>query len=137
MNPDNINYGEKYPVFENSRSNAGPYPEAIGNCVEASHVASPYYQRWMPSTNSPYPMNFSQARSPQHQILITHKGSPMLHGLSTSSGPYMYPTRVQYNRGPINSYERKHSAIVYPTTHSVPGPFLQSYINLPNKMYMY
>ncbi len=27
--------------------------------------------------------------------------------------------------------------IVYPTTHSIPGPYLQSYINLPRRTYMY
>ena len=27
--------------------------------------------------------------------------------------------------------------IKYPTTHSLPGPYLQSYINLPYRTYMY
>ena len=137
MSTSNLNFEEKYPLYENSHTSGAPYPESINNCVDAPHLAPPYQQRWMPSTHNPYPMNFSRAKSPNHQINITYKGAPMYQGLSPSSGPYMYPMKVQYNRGPINSYERKHSAIVYPTTHSIPGPFLQSYIALPNKMYMY
>lgn len=30
-----------------------------------------------------------------------------------------------------------HGPITYPTTHSIPGPYLQSYINLPNRSYGY
>ena len=94
-------------------------------------------------TPKAYPMNFVQAPSPTHQIMVYYNGKPQLQGLSTNKGPVMYPLR-ETNCNPKNGYERKHtiypmrnSAIMYPTTHSVPGPYLQSYIALPNKMYTY
>jgi hypothetical protein len=100
-------------------------------------------QRWMPSLQHPFPMNFVQAPSASHQVLVYYNGKPQLQGLSTNKGPVMFPLR-EVNCHPKNSWERKHTicpfknnAIVYPTTHSVPGPFLQSYIALPNKMYAY
>lgn len=34
-------------------------------------------------------------------------------------------------------YPRYNNAVAYPTTHSIPGPYLQSYINLPNRTYPY
>ena len=140
-----VNYKEKYPLFDNghsapyiaSQSHGAPYPESIGNCVEHPQLQPPYTQRWMPTKEHPYPMNFVQAPSAQHQILVTQGGRPMYQGLSIVKGPVSYPAKVLHNRGPVNSYERKHSAIVYPTTHSIPGPYLQSFIRLPNKMYMY
>lgn len=106
------------------------YPDCLQGCVE-------HPNRWMPSLEHPYPMTFNQAPSARHQVLVNYQGKNYLQGLSPVKGPYMYPVKERCNRGPINSYERKHSAIVYPTTHSMPGPCLQSYIALPNKMYMY
>jgi len=100
-------------------------------------------QKWIPTQKHPYPMNFVQAPSPKHQINVFYNGKPQLQGLSTVTGPIMYPLR-EVCANPKNGWERKHtiypkqnSAIVYPTTHSIPGPFLQSYIALPNKMYPY
>lgn len=99
-------------------------------------------QRWMPTSQHPYPMNFVQAPSKSNQVLVYYNGKPQLQGLSTNKGPVMFPLR-EVNSNPKNGWERKHtifprnSAICYPTTSSVPGPFLQSYIALPNKMYMY
>jgi hypothetical protein len=97
----------------------------------------------MPTAQHPYPMNFVQAPSQSNQLLIYYNGKPQLQGLSTSKGPVMYPQK-EVNCSPSNSWERKHSfcprkntAIQYPTTHSIPGPYLQSYIALPNKMYGY
>lgn len=125
---DNSNY-------ENSRSASAAYPAVFGDTIDRPKVYP--QQRWMPTTDNPYPSTFPHAKSPQHQINVSYRGTPALHGLSHSSGPFMYPLKAKQSRGPINSYERKHSAIVYPTTHSVPGPYLQSYITIPNKMYMY
>lgn len=65
-----------------------------------------------------YPMNFVQAPSVNHQIVVYYKGSPHLQGLSTNKGPVMYPYPKTHLSGPIT----------YPTTHSIPGPYLQSYI---------
>lgn len=94
-------------------------------------------QRWMPTKQQPYPMTFSQAPSPCHQIYVTYDGKQFLQGLSPVKGPYLYPIKRDLGREPVNSYERKHCAIVYPTTHSIPGPYLRSFINLPSKTYMY
>lgn len=124
------------PMYENSRSSGAAYPAAFDNCVAMPHLAPPERQRWMPTTDNPYPSTVAYAKSPRHQVNVTY-GRPMHHGLSHSSGPFMYPAKVEYNRGPINSYERKHATIAYPTTHSIPGPALQSYIALPKKIYMY
>ena len=139
-----VNYKEKYPLFETNtvpqmadQARGAPYPDSIGDCIQYPHLLPPYAQRWMPTKEHPYPMNFVQAPSAQHQIIINQNGRPMYQGLSINKGPVSYPIKVPCNRGPVNTYERKHSAIVYPTTHSIPGPYLQSYIRLPNKMYMY
>ena len=115
----------------------------IGSYVEQPIPAQvPLQGRWMPSSQHPYPMNFVQAPSPSNQALVYYRGKPYLQGLSTAGGPIMFPQR-EINSDPKNGWERKHtiyprnSAIVYPTTHSIPGPFLQSYIALPRQMYPY
>ncbi len=135
----------QYCEFENNIETPKTYPDPT--------------QRWMPSLQHPYPMNFVQAPSPTNQVLVYYNGKPQLQGLSTVKGPVMYHTR-QINcksipdlttgnglsprwGNPKNSWERKHAvcprnnAIMYPTTHSIPGPYLQSYIAIPNRMYMY
>lgn len=72
-------------------------------------------QKWKPNSKQPYPMNFVQAPSSTNQVLVYYNGKPCLQGLSTNKGPIMYPT-----------------------THSIAGPYLQSYININHrKMYMY
>lgn len=53
-------------------------------------------------------------KPPTHQINIIYRDRPYTQFLSPNQGPIMYPT-----------------------THSIPGPFIQSYINLPNRSYMY
>lgn len=100
-------------------------------------------QQWVPRQSNPYPMNFVQAPSPSNQVIVYYNGKPYTQGLSTVKGPVMYPF-TEYNADPTNAWERKHtiypkqnSAIVYPTTHSIPGPYLQSYICMPDKMYPY
>lgn len=130
-----------------------------GDYIEKPMLAPAYQQRWMPSTQHPYPMNFVQAPSPTNQTLVyyngkpcsggqpevglsPYRGKPCLQGLSTSSGPIMFPSR-ESSSNPKNSWERKHQgyygnpAIMYPTNSSIPGPFLQSYIALPNRQYPY
>ena len=108
-------------------------------------------QRWMPSTYQPYPMNFSQAPSAQHQVSVSYQDQPFLQGLSPNTGPYMYPdcrkivisgaTPIGFTQN-LSKIQSKHqyqpssglckkSAIMYPTTHSIPGPYLRSYINIP------
>lgn len=99
-------------------------------------------QRWMPTLQQPYPMNFTQAASPEHQLLVQYAGKPRLQGLSPILGPTMFPL-YEYDAYPVNAWERKHTIynpnnkIAYPTTHSIPGPYLQSYISLPRKVYAY
>ena len=124
----------QYCAFTNNIETPKSYPEeSLWNPA----------QRWMPSLQHPYPMNFVQVPSPAHQVMVYYNGKPQLQGLSTAKGPVMYPSR-EVNCNPKNGHERKHTicptrnnAIMYPTTHSVPGPYLQSYIALPNKMYPY
>lgn len=103
------------------------------------------YQRWVPTPQNPYPMNFVQAASPDNQVIVNYGGKSYTQGLSTVTGPIMFPYRER-NCNPINGWERKHTrfagcnrnpAIMYPTTHSIPGPYLQSYIALPRRMYPY
>jgi len=71
-------------------------------------------------SSAPYPMNFMQAPSFENQILIDYGGQPMLQGLSTIRGPFMFPVRAQVPQL---------SQLAYPITHSIPGPYQQSYIN--------
>ncbi|QGR53743.1 hypothetical protein [Moumouvirus maliensis] len=99
-------------------------------------------QVWKSSNLYPYPNTFTQAPSVNHQIMVYYNGKPQLQTLSPTKGPVMFPTR-EVNTNPINGWERKHTIypnnnrIMYPTTHSIPGPYLRSYINLPQKTYMY
>lgn len=106
------------------------------NCLEPP-------RQWMPSSQHPYPMNFVQAPSLSYHNMISYNGKPYLQGLSINKGPIIYPS-IEKTCNPKNGWERKHtifpkneSAIVYPSTHSIPGPLIQSYIALPNKMYPY
>lgn len=91
-------------------------------------------QRWIPTTSNPYPMNFVQAPSADHQIIVSYGGESFLQGLHPVKGPQMFPINNRRRSEPIYS---SRSAIVYPTTHSIPGPFLQSYISLPKRVYGY
>lgn len=91
---------------------------------------------WQPTSVHPYPMNFVQVPSSAHQIRIYYGKQPYLQGLSTAIGPVMYP--VKGSDTPIHkNYSQYNNKIAYPTTHSIPGPFLQSYIDLPRKSSMY
>jgi hypothetical protein len=71
-------------------------------------------QVWFSTPQNPYPMNFMQAPSYGHQVLVNYQGQSMLQGLSTIRGPFMFPVRNQ---------------IAYPITHSIPDPYQQSFIN--------
>lgn len=71
---------------------------------------------------------FMQAPSRYHQQKIYINGEPYLSGLSVNQGPVSFPM-INNNNNPKNSWERK-NAICYPTTHSIPGPYLQNYISL-------
>jgi hypothetical protein len=89
-------------------------------------------------------MNFVKAPSPTQQLLVSYDGKPFYQGLDVVRGPLMFPP-MEYNLNPINGWERKYTLfpypnenpIMYPTTHSVPGPYLQSYIYLPRQTYPY
>ena len=48
---------------------------------------------------------------------------------------FVTPRRRLRNRS--NYYPGYDNVIAYPTTHSIPGPYLQSYINIPNRTYPY
>lgn len=75
----------------------------------------PSMQSYVSSPNYPYPMNFTQAPSFDHQVLVNYDGRPMLQGLNINSGPFMFPLRQPQ--------------IAYPLTHSIPDPYQQSFIN--------
>lgn len=93
------------------------------NCGVIKPIRMPSYnQRWFPTPNYPYPMNFTDAPNPLNQIYVSYMGSPMIQGLDRSKGPIMFPRSMIRN-----------SPIMYPTTHSLPGPYLQSYIALVNR----
>lgn len=47
----------------------------------------------------PYPMNFMQAPSPHHQVLVNYRGQTLLQGLSPVRGPFSFPVRE-----PVISY---------------------------------
>ncbi len=88
-----------------------------------SHV-----QKWQPTAQNPYPMNFVQAPSPDHQLLVSYQGQNYLQGLSTVRGPFMFPIRNQCPSPP--------SVFAYPPERSVLTEYNLAYLqamNMPNK----
>lgn len=73
-----------------------------------------YIQIWQATPENPYPMNFTQAPSFGHQVIVNYEGLPNLQCLSPVRGPFMFPVR---------------SPIVYPRTHSVLDPYQRAYLN--------
>ena len=61
-------YDANTPLYENSRSGGAAYPAAFNNCIDTPRLAPPEHQRWMPTTDNPYPSTFRDAKSPHHQI---------------------------------------------------------------------
>lgn len=158
MNYNHETYYEPQNRTYYEPQNGAPYQYPVQIPQRYPEVA----QRWIPTTAHPYPMNFVQAPSPNHQVLVmsgieasnitcpsgnkvTYNGQPYTQGLHTTAGPRMFPyPNVRCDSCPSNSWERKHTVyprgenpIAYPTTHSIPGPFLQSYISLPKRVYGY
>jgi|ERR1044071_5991890 hypothetical protein len=80
-------------------------------------------QIYRPTPANPYPMNFMQAPSYGHQVLVNYRGQPTLQGLSTIRGPFMFPVRTEF----IYPLESK---LPYPMSHSIPDPFQRTYIGL-------
>jgi hypothetical protein len=72
-------------------------------------------RRWRGTFTNPYPMNFMQAPSIEHQNIVMYRDQPMLQGLSVYRGPFMFPMGDPY---------------CYPPTSSVPDPNLRSYLAL-------
>ena len=75
-------------------------------------------QRWMPSLQYPYPMKMKILQTP-----LSSSSSCIYSGTHSGS-----PKDSSHH---IIVYDNNN--IAYPTTHSIPGPYLQSYITLPNK----
>lgn len=110
-------------------------------------------QSWQPTDYNPYPMNFMQAPSYNHQRLVQFQGQPMLQGLSTVRGPFSFPVQTAYpnysdyysdyyddydqpenvvfvngvpqGQGQVNSYSKPfwQEPATYPLGWSIPGPF--------------
>ena len=119
-------------------------------------IPTPYpreFQRWEPTIANPYPMSFAGAPSPTNQILVSYQDETFLQGLNPVTGPIMFPSnaplcnfnkskavQVMVNGVPYEEVKlKKNVRLAYPMHHSVPGPYLQSYINLTNgtRTYMY
>jgi hypothetical protein len=77
-------------------------------------------------SSAPYPMNFMQAPSYDHQILVNYGGQSELQGLSTVRGPFMFPVRTEIVYPQAGAIQP--NPIQYPRTHSVPDAFQQQYI---------
>lgn len=73
-----------------------------------------YIQVWRGTPQYPYPMNFVQAPSFGHQVLVNYQGQPMLQGLSIFRGPFMFPVQ---------------NPIAYPRSHSTLDPFQRQFLN--------
>lgn len=94
--------------------------------MQIEHYPRPYpptAQIYQPTARNPYPMNFMQAPSYGHQVLVNYRNQPMLQGLSTIRGPFMFPARTEF------IYPNE-SRLPYPLTHSIPDPFQRTYISL-------
>lgn len=75
-----------------------------------------------------------------NQLNICYKGQTLTQGLNVNKGPQMHVVKstVRQTLPTTQTISPTKSAIVYPTTHSIPNPYLQSYIFLPTKkVYMY
>ena len=96
-----------------------------------SHV-----QKWNPTQQNPYPMNFVQAPSPQHQTMVSFNGQTYLQGLSTVRGPFMFPIRNQcpiQNNNAFSYPLENNSVFAYPPERSVLSEQNMSYVNLVGK----
>jgi hypothetical protein len=92
-------------------------------------------QCWFPTPEYPYPMNFVQYPSRDHQLAVRYHGKDMLQGLSIIHGPLMYhnhyyPCEMNVRAYAFGPYRGEEYSPAYPTTHSIPGPYLQKYIYL-------
>lgn len=85
-----------------------------------------HVQKWNPTSQNPYPMNFVQAPSSEHQIMVTFNGQPYLQGLSTVRGPFMFPIR---NQCPVPT----NNVFAYPPERSVLTEHNLAYVNLVGK----
>lgn len=78
-----------------------------------SYSLNPYKERFIPSTYNPYESIYRPKTKNKSEPIVFVDGQ--LQSKSTETK----------------------SPIMYPTTHSMPGPYLQSYINLPNRSFAY
>lgn len=82
------------------------------------------------SINIDFSQNNKVSRKTPNKTTIIYNGKPYEQTLSINKGPIIRPIN-KYTSGSITN------PICYPTTHSIPGPFLQSYIALPNRVFPY
>ena len=108
-NPNQTYPQQTYPPDRRLPTTYNAYPNSIypQTCTTCCK-SQPYYAD-MNYNNVPY-------QSEAAAFLTANQRLPI------SQNQYLYPSN---------------SAITYPTTHSIPGPYLQSYINLPNRSYSY
>lgn len=136
-----VPYAYKYPIEVDDL-------DTIGD-IGVAPVFRYEDQLWAPSSVNPYPMTFMQAPSEQNQVRVNFQNQDLLQGLSTIRGPFMFDNpRARYKKyekspkmregfDPMMSIPARQFAasvwtntgIAYPTNHSIPGPFLRSYIN--------
>lgn len=84
-------------------------------------------QLYRGTPQNPYPMNFMQAPSFDHQVLVDYRGQAMLQGLSTVRGPFMFPVRNPYGN---------RCNFPPPDYYNVLDPFQMSYVNLVDRGYV-
>ena len=123
-------------------------------------------QRWTPSIGYPYPSTIGYTPYVNNQLLVNYAGAPYTQTLSPNVGPVMYPAsrcheplsgnyinptvaypisvqepdmiRAYPNRNYVHSrYPVSNTMLAYPTTYSIPGPYLYSYISSPRRVYPY
>ena len=99
-----------------------------------------YLQKYHPTQQNPYPMNFVQAPSFDHQILVNYNGQPMLQSLSVNGGPQLCPVRNinggLFSRNSNRSLQNiNQSQVAYPLSHSVLDPCDRSYLKCPYCVY--
>jgi len=121
-NPSNINVFDRFPG--NAR---GRYP-ALSPCGPAD-IKREIYPR--SAVIVPPPPGWQQLPGISPNIypelnLRAPNGVPSYY-----SEPRLRQRNLAYDTG------LSQSPIVYPTTHSIPGPYLQSYMNLPGRRYPY
>jgi len=88
-------------------------------------------QIWRGTSTFPYPMNFTDAPSFGHQVLVNYNGQSFLQGLNPVMGPLMFPVRNPYGaENPNSPYAMTGCPASYPLldAYNIIDPYDMKYL---------